>query len=164
MRRRSQGAQSGFSLVELTIAAAIFSTGLGAFSLLLLLSVQGTAESSLRTLAVQQARALSDSIMLVPGALSGFQEPAPGSTCPTGNECAPSDMASSSFLAWHRKLARELPGGSGLVCRDGTPEDGTAANPACDGGGSLVVKVFWTEPGDDGSPRGRRTVSRLPLL
>jgi type IV pilus assembly protein PilV len=164
MRRRSRGSQSGFSLIELMIAAAIFSTGLGAFSLLLLLSIQGTVESGQQTVAVQHARYLAESVRLIPGAVPAFENPTPQSDCPVGSSCTPGQMASSSFLRWQRRLARELPGGTGLICRDGTPEDGTASSPACDGGGQLVVKVFWTEPGQDGHSLERRTVSRLPLL
>jgi type IV pilus assembly protein PilV len=164
MRRRSRGSQSGFSLIELTIAAAIFSTGLGAFSLLLLLAIQGTMESGQQTIAVQHARSLAESVKLIPEAVSAFEHPAPQSECPVGSSCSPGQMASSSILHWQRRLARQLPGGTGLICRDGTPEDGTASRPACDGGGQLVVKVFWTEPGKDGGSLERRAVSRLPLL
>lgn len=164
MRWRPEGVQSGFSLLELTVAAAIFSTGLGAFSLLLLMAVQGTLESGQRSLAVQQASSLSESISLSPGALPGFLEPVAGSLCPVGSRCTPRQVASSSALDWQRRLARALPGGRGIVCRDGSPGDGNASDPACDGGGYIVVKVFWTEPGEDGAPVERRTVSRLPLL
>ena len=164
MRRRSRGSQSGFSLIELTIAAAIFSTGLGAFSLLLLLAIQGTVESGLQTVAALHARSLAESVRLTPGAVPAFENPSAESDCPVGSVCMPAQMAAASFLHWRRQLARQLPGGSGLICRDGTPEDGTAANPACDGGGYLVVKVFWREPGDNGVSQERRSVSRLPLL
>ena len=41
-----------------------------------------------------------------------------------------------------------MPGGSGVVCIDNTPDDGTPAAPGCDGIGTMmVVKVFWTEKG-----------------
>ena len=164
MRRRSRGSQSGFSLIELTIAAAIFSTGLGAFSLLLLLAIQGTVESGLQTVAAQHARSLAELVRMTPGAVPAFESPTPDSDCPVGSVCTSWQMAASSFLHWRRQLARQLPGGSGLICRDGTPEDGTAANPACDGGGQLVGKVFWREPGNNGDSLERRSVSRLPLL
>mgnify|MGYP006992422190 CR=1 FL=1 len=41
------------------------------------------------------------------------------------------------------------PGGSGVVCLDSTPDDGTATEPACDSGGAMfAVKVFWKERGE----------------
>ena len=34
------------------------------------------------------------------------------------------------------------------MCRDATPDDGTASAPACDDAGNmLAIKVFWTERG-----------------
>ena len=40
------------------------------------------------------------------------------------------------------------PGGSGVVCLDATPDDGSTGSSACDGAGTmLAVKVFWSERG-----------------
>jgi prepilin-type N-terminal cleavage/methylation domain-containing protein len=140
MKKRNSR-ESGFSLIEVIIAAAIFSTGLGGLSLLLLTAVMGTAEASHQTIAS-------------PGA-----EP-----CMVGDDCSSEQLAYADIDHWLGELARELPRGSGLVCRDSTPDDGHSADPACDGTGNLIVKVFWMELRHQGDEDGglRRLVARLP--
>ena len=57
-------------------------------------------------------------------------------------------MAQLDYTLWSGTLGRELPTGTGVVCLDSTPDDGSAADPACSGaGGMLAVKVFWSERG-----------------
>ena len=51
-----------------------------------------------------------------------------------------------------------LPGGTGLVCRDSSPSDGTPGSPRCDGNGMLVVKVFWHARLRMAGVTGRHTV------
>ena len=65
----------GFSLVELTIATALFSLGMGSLSLLYLLSVQGALEAQLRTSAVTTANSLSEMAMVAPDARERFIHP-----------------------------------------------------------------------------------------
>lgn len=154
----------GFSLVELTVAIAIFSTGLGSFSLLLMMAIQGTAESRLATIALAQSRSLAESIRMSPGAVADYQAGGVSAPCFDGNICAPGKMAGATLYGWSQQLARQLPGGSGLACRDSSPNDGDHLDGACDDAGNLVVKVFWDEPGEDGNERVRRVVNRLPLL
>jgi hypothetical protein len=67
-------------------------------------------------------------------------------------------------------VAADLPGGNGLLCLDGTPEDGAGDDPACDGSGTPVIKVFWDAPAEQqgseleaAESEARRHVSRLPL-
>jgi hypothetical protein len=48
-------------------------------------------------------------------------------------------------VRWQFELEKNLPGAAALVCRDGTPDDGRAGEPACDGAGPAVVKVFWAD-------------------
>jgi len=67
-------------------------------------------------------------------------------------------------VAWQQYLQEELPAGSGMICRDSTPDDGSPDHPSCDGHGPVVIKIFWKESrhqdADDGGLR--RVVSRLP--
>ena len=68
--------------------------------------------------------------------------------CTTSSVCTPAQMATADFARWRTALANALPGGSGVICLDSSPGDGTAAAPACDGpGGQLAIKVFWSERG-----------------
>jgi type IV pilus assembly protein PilV len=157
--------ESGFSLIEVIIAAAIFSTGLGGLSLLLLTAVMGTAEASHQTIASTRASSLADMIAMNSAASGHYINPLPGAEpCTVGDDCSSEQLAFADIDHWLEELARELPRGSGLVCRDSTPDDGHSADPACDGTGNLVVKVFWMELRHQGDEDGglRRLVARLP--
>jgi type IV pilus assembly protein PilV len=60
--------------------------------------------------------------------------------------CTPSQLAQDDLYEWQRELALRLPGGTGVVCIDSTPYDGSPATPACDGIGNVyAVKVWWGE-------------------
>lgn len=159
-------AESGFSLIEVTIAAAIFSMGLGGLSLLLLTAVMGTAEAGHQTMATNKASSLAQQIVLNSDSLGHYMYPLPAAeSCLDELACSSEQMASSQVAAWQRELADELPRGSGLVCRDSTPDDGHSVDGRCDGAGGLVVKVFWQELRHVNDEDGglRRLVARLPF-
>lgn len=168
VNRSSRGLNGGrgFSLVEIVIALAIFSSGLGGLSLLLLLAIQETTASRFQTTAVNRAHAMAESILASPQAALGSLEPAQSRACLEGDVCGPGVMVSASLHAWRQQLGEELPNGDGVACRDSTPEDGAPESPGCDGAGPVVVKVFWEEPGkgEAASPVSHRMVARLPLL
>jgi type IV pilus assembly protein PilV len=158
----------GFSLIEVTVAAAIFSMGLAGLSMLLLTAVMGTAEAGHQTVASTKASSLAEMIALNSDAMGHYVNPLPpdnGSVCIDDVACSGQQMASAELGAWQQELADELPRGNGLVCRDSTPDDGHAADAACDGAGGLVVKVFWLESRHLNDEDGglRRLVARLPL-
>ena len=168
MARRdpSNHRHGGFSLVELTVALAIFSTGLGGFSLLLMLAIQGSSASRLQSMAAIEAASLANSLRLVPGVTLDRLSAEAAASCQTGSYCMPAHMAGSLFHDWQQGLENRIPGSAGLVCLDSTPDDGRVDSPACDGSGGAVVKIFWNEPGrkDAGALQHRRLVTRLPLL
>jgi type IV pilus assembly protein PilV len=167
MFRRRFLFQSGFSLVELTVATAIFSLGLSGVSMMLLTAVQGTTDSRYQTVATAQASSLAEMILMNSDAVGHYVHSSPVNfqACHFDDTCSPEDMAAAIMSDWRTQLGRELPGGEGLVCRDSTPDDGDSANASCDGGGEPVVKVFWEESrtGPEGSTQMRRVISRLPL-
>ena len=157
--------ESGFSLIEVIVAAAIFSTGLGGLSLLLLTAVMGTAEAGHQTFASTRATSLAEMIAMNSAATGHYINPLQqAEPCMVGENCSGEQLASADINQWLVELARELPRGSGLVCRDSTPDDGHSADSACDGTGNLVVKVFWVETRqhDDEDGGLRRLVTRLP--
>ena len=158
-------AVSGFSLIEVTLAAAIFSMGLSGLSLFLLTAVTGTAEAGHQTMATTKAGSLAELITLNSEALGHYVNPLPevAEACVELGDCSREQLASLELGAWQRDLSEELPGGRGLVCRDSTPDDGDADDDACDGAGGLVVKVFWQEMHNPNDELGgfRRLVARL---
>ena len=165
MNRQTQFLHSGFSLVELSVAMAVFSMGLGSLSIMLLAAIHGTAEARHETVAAIQADSLAEVIAMSSDAYGHYiNPPGPDQAACEGDSCNAQDLASANLTSWHTRLRKELPGGTGLVCRDSTPADGNASDPLCDGNGTVVVKVFWSEPGHEDSEDGglKRLVSRLP--
>lgn len=156
---------AGFSMIELMVATAIFSMGMGGLSFLMLSAVRGTADAAYLTTAASQGESLAEMILLNSAAGDHYVYPATeGSDCQPGQLCSPESRAADDLGRWRQRLSVNLPQGSGLVCRDSTPEDGIYQTPGCDGLGSLVVKVFWFETGHrDAAENGwQRLVTRLP--
>ena len=167
MLARIRNIQKGFSLIELSVAMAIYSMGLGGVSIMLLAAVHGTADARYQSYAVSQASSLAESILMNSDAIGHYVNPVPSDpgACQFDQHCDPADMAAATMNSWRLHLRSNLPGGGGLVCRDGTPDDGQAGKPSCDGAGNPVIKVFWEEPSkrDNGRNGSQRVVSRLPL-
>jgi len=157
--------QSGFSLVELSLAMAVFSMGLGSLSMMLLAAIHGTAEARHQTVASIQVSSLAEMIAMSSDAYGHYINPPElGLSACNDDFCDGAAMAAADMLIWQSQLRTELPGGQGLVCRDSSPDDGNSGEPSCDGAGGVVIKVFWTEPRHQNSEDGglRRLVSRLP--
>ena len=165
MKRLSKSFQMGLSFIELSVATAIFSMGLGSLSLMLLAAILGTAEARHHTIASSQAESMAEMIAMSSDAYghSVFPVGEPVLTC-NEEACPPGSMAAANMAQWLQTLRNELPGGDGLVCRDSTPGDGGPGNPSCDGSGPLVIKIFWEESRHSQSAAGgmRRVISRLP--
>lgn len=165
MNWRIRSVQTGFSLIELSMATAIFSMGLGSLSLMMISSIQGTAEARHRTEATTQAASMAELIAMSSDAIGHYINPVDSDkTACDGIYCDSETMAGGNITFWHDQLSRELQGSSGYICRDGSPEDGTLEDPACDGTGAVVVKVFWEETRHQETEDGgqRRVISRLP--
>jgi len=157
--------QSGFSLIELSIAMAVFSLGLGSLSMMMLAAIHGTAEARHQTVAAIQADSLAEMIAMSSDAYGHYINPLDFDITDCEPDlCESEALAASSMLFWQARVRSELPTGEGLVCRDSTPDDGDASDPSCDGSGAMVIKVFWAESRHDGSEDDgqRRLVSRLP--
>lgn len=165
MNQRKQKLQPGFSLVELAVATAVFSMGLGSLSMMMLSAIHGTMEARHRTVAVTQATSMAEMIAMQSNALDHYINP-PDADMLACNEdfCQDVALAAGNLAAWHSQLSGALPGSAGMVCRDSTPDDGTLEDPSCDGEGAVAVKIFWTESrhvqAEDGGRK--RVVSRLP--
>lgn len=165
MIKRLKDSQRGFSFIELSVATAVFSMGLGSLSLMMLAAVQGTAEARHRTVAISQADSMAEIIAMSADAYGHYVYPPEGeaASC-VGGLCQSEAMAAGNLLYWQHYIREELPGGGGMVCRDSTPDDGTLGDPSCDGNGTVVIKIFWEESRHRDTENGgfRRVVSRLP--
>jgi type IV pilus assembly protein PilV len=162
----SRKGHRGFSLIEVLVAAVIFSLGLGGLSLMLLNSAQGSLSARNQTTAAMHAASLAELILLNPASSGHYINPStrPGGNCLAPEACSGAAWAAGNLARWQYQLQRSLADATGLVCLDATPEDGDAAEPDCDGNGLAVVKVFWVESrhfgdGDDGR---RRAVLPIP--
>lgn len=156
--------QAGFSLVELSVAAAIFSMGLGSMSMLLLTAIHGTSEARHQSMASLQADSLAEMIAMSSDAYGHYVDPVETAAALCAEAvCAAHVMATDNLAHWQSSLGNELPDGKGIVCRDSSPDDGDLLDPSCDGNGALVIKVFWTEPSHEtpGGQGQKRLVTRL---
>lgn len=156
-------AGTGFSLVEVLIASAIFSIGCAGLALMLMHAVHGSAEARNRSVATMEASSLAELILLNPTALGHYMDAAPASAnCISGMPCDSADWAADNLERWQLELQQSLADATGLVCRDASPLDGTVDAPACDSSGSTVVKVFWSEVGPSAAaaPDPHRVVAR----
>ena len=158
--------ECGFSLIELSVATAIYSMGLGSLSLMMLLAVQGTTEARFETTATVQLSSLAEMILMNSDSAGHYavDSGSDAAACDLGHPCSAEEMAAWQLAIWRGRLASDLPAGSGLVCRDRTPDDGDTENPACDGEGGHMIKIFWQPPATEGEPdsaNGRQFL-RLP--
>jgi type IV pilus assembly protein PilV len=155
--------QRGTTMIEALVTLLVLGLSAMAFAALQIKGVTGNNGALYRSKAVQLAAEMADRIR-ANGAgrqlgqyntLTGAATfPACGATtacaAPTASNA---DMAKYDYAAWRQALADNLPTGSGVVCSDSTPNDGTATAPACDNavtgaGAYLTIKVFWSEHGE----------------
>ena len=157
--------QRGFSLVEVMVAAVIFSLGLGGLSIMLLTSVHGTVEAHNETTAAMHAASLAELILMNPATTGHYINPPTThpADCHTLETCSDVSWAAGNFARWQRELEKNLAHAKGLVCLDSTPNDGYSAEPACDDSGPVVVKVFWNDPHHRNEESGGHRLISLPL-
>jgi type IV pilus modification protein PilV len=148
-RKNLNVACSGFSLIEVLIASTIFSLGLAGFSALLLASIISSADARREGIASIAAASLSELLRLNPVALDRYLNPPDyvSRICNGEVQCTPGQQADYDFRLWQLDLADSIRNARGLICRDGTPEDGVDGDGHCDGNGPLVIKIFWRGQG-----------------
>lgn len=147
-------AQQGFTLVEVLVTLVIFAFGMLGVAGLQITSLAGMDSAQYRSVAALKAGEMAERIRANPaGAYAGAagadrscrtSHYADGHAAPSA--CAPDTMAEDDLWDWQQELTGRMPGGSGAVCLDSTPDDGSPGAPACDGsGGVLAIKVWWTD-------------------
>jgi type IV pilus assembly protein PilV len=143
----------GFALIEALVSVVILAVAALGYAALQLRGLSANSSAMWRSKATMLAYEAGDRVRAnIPGATAGqynnLINPAATSACTLVNVCTTTQMAARDFSQWRGTVLDVLPGGSGVICLDSTPDDGTAASPACDGSGTQVaVKVFWTERG-----------------
>lgn len=145
----------GFALIEVLVSVVILAIAALGYAALQLRGLSTNSSAMWRSKATVLAYEAADRVRANgPGATAGLYSnlvtPANAAECKLGNVCTTAQMAARDFAEWRTTLAgpQGLPGGSGVICLDSVPDDGTAASPACDGSGTqIAIKVFWSERG-----------------
>lgn len=146
--------QAGFSLIEVLVAALVLSIGLVGVAGLQAMSLKNNQSAYMRSQASALLYDLADRMRTnVSAANGGFYDPAQADAnpqCGTPAGCSPQEMAENDLSEWLGMLTGKLPMGSGFVCIDSTPNDGTdSADPQCDGTGTqFSIKIWWDDNRD----------------
>jgi len=153
MRALSNRPRRGIALMEALIAIVLLSFGALGYAALQMKGLSASSSAMWRSKAGILAYEMADRMRanragVVAGSYNALGAPQTVNDCGAAADCTPARMAQLDHAQWNASLASSLPGGSGVVCLDTTPDDGTADATACDGAGPmLAVKVFWTERG-----------------
>ncbi|SPE19369.1 Pilus modification protein PilV [Burkholderiales bacterium] len=150
--RPGHGGARGYLLIEVLVSIIVISIGLLGLAQLHAVAVARGTSGLLRSKATELGYAMADRIRANQvGASAGAYANLTGVPSDPGcitASCTPAQLAAYDYFEWNQEIAAALPGGSGVVCIDNTPDDGTPVNPACDGIGTMMVaKVFWSEKG-----------------
>jgi type IV pilus assembly protein PilV len=147
--------QRGTTLIEALITVLVIALAGLAYAALQVRGASHNASASWRSQATLMAAELTDRLRGNPvgvaaGSYNNLTTPGTASACTVAAPCTPTQMATTDFARWRTSLGNLLPGGSGVVCLDSSPNDGSSTAPACDGSGAqLAVKVFWSERGTE---------------
>lgn len=139
---------AGFALLEALVAVLISCVGFIGAVRMQTLGMKMNTNSQLRQKAVLLTYQMTDRVRANrAGFGSGaYNNPSAGSMSCMSTGCTPAELAVADMTEWSDDINGQLPGGSGVVCIDSTPNDGTAGTPACDGiGNVLAIKVWWTD-------------------
>jgi type IV pilus assembly protein PilV len=146
---------SGFTLMEVLIAMVVMGVGIITITELQTNALTGSQQSSARMQAAILASGMADRIRANPDGQANYDglDPtsAPTNDCYANTCTTPPQLATHDVWRWQQKLGNSLPGGVGIVCRDGADNDyndGTGpTSPSCSGNAAnnpLAVKIWWT--------------------
>jgi type IV pilus assembly protein PilV len=152
LHKRRSG-RRGFAMLESLVAVLLLSLSALAYAALQVRGLSANSSALWRSKAVLLTLEMADRMRanqagVAAGAYSSLLSPGTAPACGATSACTPAQSATLDYARWSAAVATALPGGTGVVCLDGTPDDGAAAAPACDGlAGTYAVKLFWTERG-----------------
>ena len=148
-RAKARRSVAGYALLEALIAVVVASIGfIGAARMQTAgMSLSNSAQS--RQKATLLGYQMTDRIRAnrVGFEAGLYNNPSTGSTSCLSSGCTPAQLATADVGEWLADVAA-LPGGTGKVCIDSTPNDVDAipADPKCDGIGNVIaVKIWWTD-------------------
>lgn len=147
-QRHRRGRARGYALLEALVAVVVASVGFIGAARMQTVGMKMNTSSALRQKAVLLTYQMTDRIRANRAGfgIGAYDNPAVGSASCLGSGCTPDQLAVADMTEWSSDISAQLPGGSGVVCIDSTPSDGTVALPACDGiGNVLAVKIWWTD-------------------
>jgi type IV pilus assembly protein PilV len=149
MKRRTQ---TGSGLIESLISIFVVSIGFVGFAGLQIKGLAAANDSMLRSKAVYLSYQIADRVRAnLPGVQAGSYDAFVSAVSSPGcisTACTAAQVAQNDFYEWSTEVAALLPSGSGVICLDSTPDDGTPDAAACDGAGDVLsVKLWWSEKG-----------------
>lgn len=139
---------SGFTLIEVMVAVALFAAGMLGMLGLLANSLSWSYSANHTTTASMMAYQMADHVRGNVSQFARYNDPTNTftSNCLTTTGCTPTQMVESEYNLWSERIAGRLPAGQGIVCRDNSPTDGDPSGWACDdsaGAAPMVVKICW---------------------
>jgi type IV pilus assembly protein PilV len=153
--------QHGFTLLEVLVTLVIFAFGMLGVAGLQMASLSNMDSAQNRSVASLKASEMADRIRVNPAATYDGVGGA-DNKCRTAHyanrngaaeNCTKEQMAADDVWDWKQELEARLPGGTGTVCIDSTPDDGQPAATACDNvGTALAIKVWWNEKPRSAAP------------
>lgn len=178
---RSRGDQHGMIMVENLVALVLISFALLGMAGLIVKTLSREKESVYHSLAAAQAQDIAERMRANKSSFTSgdyFTQLQTVGTNPTSQHCSaggfggvsPPSVCTSASLAqddayaWRQWIAKSLPGGVGVVCKDDTPEDGTDTAPACDGGGRVAIKIFWRDKKNGGRASDSGDIQRFVMV
>lgn len=156
----------GVTLIEVLISLLIMAIGLLGMTGLQTESLRNTQVAYFRTQATILGNDVVERVRAnLQGEEAGSYNNIDGlvnAGCNSLTGCTSAQLAGNDIAEWKAALLDNLPLGSGTVCVDASPQDGTAAAMACDGAGIVyAVKIWWDED-RDGTAEKRFTMSFQP--
>jgi type IV pilus assembly protein PilV len=158
----------GFTMLEVMISIVIIAFGLLGVAGLQAFALKNTQSANFRLTATTLANDMIDRMKSNHAGVSNgnYNSPdsgdyAAGVNCNGATPCTGALLADFDRAEWARRVRQALPGGTGIVCLDSTPNDGASAGaPSCDGAGNVmyVVKIWWA---DDRTSRGAAVAPQL---
>lgn len=177
----SMSRPSGMILIENLVSLLLISFALLGMAGLIVKTLSREKESVYHSLAAVQAQDIAERMRANKSAFTAgtyvaklnATNTAPASqSCSAGGfgaatapaACTPDKLAEDDAYSWRQWIAASLPGGTGIVCMDDSPDDGTIADPACAGGSKVVVKIFWRDKKNGGRASDSTDTQRFVMV